>query len=92
LVWRVDLNTQGSLSDTGVPQDDYSFSGSDYGLSHYVGAGLEYDFGNDLLLTFEVVVNYNIGADAEMVDNNGVKQPFAGRDVLVQNLGLIYRF
>jgi hypothetical protein len=92
LLWNADVQTNGELYDTGVSQGNYNVSGSDYGLSHYLGAGIEYDFGGDLLLSIDVVVNVNVGADLEMVDDNGSTQQFVGKDVLVGSIGMIYRF
>lgn len=92
LLWRAELEMEGSLYDSGILLSPYGAIGDDIGLSSYYELGLGYQLHENFILTLTVDTYINVGRGVELQRLDGSREEYEGRNVETVGLGLTYMF
>jgi hypothetical protein len=92
VLWRADLEMEGSLYDSGTLLSPYGATGDGDGLSGYYEFGLGYRIGENFILSLTADTYIDVGKGVELQLLDGSKEEFAGRNVETIGLGLAYMF
>ena len=92
LLWRAELEMDGTLYDSGTLLSPYGATSNDTGLSSYYEFGLGYRLSESLMLTLAMDTYIDVGKGAELQLLDGSQEEYAGRNVETVGLALTYIF
>ena len=92
LLWRAELEMDGTLYDSGTLLSPYGATGDDVGLSSYYEFGLGYRLSESFMLTLTMDTYINVGRGVELQLLDGSKVEYEGRNVETVGLALTYMF
>jgi hypothetical protein len=92
LLWRAELEMEGTLYDSGTLLSPYGAKGDDTGLSGYYEFGLGYQLGESYILTLTLNTYLDVGKGVELQLVDGTKKDYAGIDIDTIGLGFTYMF
>jgi hypothetical protein len=92
LLWRAELEMEGTLYDSGTLLSPYGATGDDTGLSGYYEFGLGYEISENYILALTLKTYLDVGKGVELQLLDGTKKEYAGIDVDTVGLGFTYMF
>ena len=92
LLWRAELEMDGTLYDSGTLLSPYGATGDDVGLSSYYEFGLGYRLSESFILTLTMDTYIDVGRGVELQLLDGSQEEYAGRNVETVGLALTYIF
>jgi hypothetical protein len=92
LLWRAELEMEGSLYDSGTLLSPYGATGDDTGFSGYYELGLGYQISEHFILALTADTYIDVGEGVELQLLDGSKEESSGKDVETVGLSLSYMF
>ena len=92
LLWRADMEMEGTLYDSGTLLSPYGATGDGDGLSGYYELGIGYLIGEHFMVSLTADNYIDVGKGVELQLLDGTREEYAGMNVETIGLSLAYMF